>query len=595
LKGGISVSFPNLQSSQTPRPVTTAFIRSISGTAGTITLFFWALFLWEHASPVTLTIVGGCACAYFVLWRLASRPFTPFLLIAVCWLIIGILDEGFRSSSAVWLFLIPITLAGWIILPHPILRWVVLIVPMALVALSNFCGGPVQHVPLPKIDPQLHTGLHFMAAFFASVYCVQHLLTMEAAIRTDLENARLRAEKASRTKDDFLSHMSHEFRTPLNAINGFSEILLAQAKTDSVIPSPSGMARGDSLENLDAIRSAAGHLIHIVEDILDLARLESGEMRLLERPFCPNLVMTDVRSSLLGKAGEKNISLVLAMDEELPGILGDKVRWKQILLNLAGNAIKFSNSREIQLSLRWIARDAETGVLEARISDQGPGVPSDLVERIFERFVRAESVERAGTTGTGLGLAISRNLARAMGGDLVLEKTSKDGSTFLARIPFPLAHRDDLGSDAFPRVAPQSLKGFHVLLCEDNRLNIRLATKLLERLEATFDVAEDGGKALEILRSRPYDLVLLDLHMPVADGFEVASFLRGPNRPDANRHVPILALTADAFLETREKARLAGMDDFLAKPYSFEDLAIKAGRLLGVALPVDDAVNDLMP
>jgi len=563
-----------------PCPITLDFVRRMAGGGAFITAVFTVVFVATGAPWQATSVVATGSVLYFALYRKAGSRLGSFFLLALSWLLIGILDEGFGAGSAAWVFLIPVTMAGWILHARSRLRWVVLAMPLLLVALTNIAQEPVLHVPVPPMPARVHLGLHFLGAFLASIFCVQHMLSMERDARDALESARTRAEKASRAKDDFLSHMSHEFRTPLNAINGFTEILLAQTAATGPASVDGGRSREDSLENLGAIRSATEHLVHIVEDILDLSRLESGEIRLNVQSFAPNQILSDVRTSLLGKAAEKNLAIRFEPAADLPRLMGDRVRWKQILLNLVGNAIKFSNAGEIRLSTRWLPESETRGRLEVRVADQGSGIAPELEERIFERFVRAEAVERAGTAGTGLGLAISRSLARAMGGDVALEANSSRGSTFLVAIPFGAAEPDDPGSGTYTRIARLSLKDRKVLLCEDNRLNIRLATKLLDRLEASYDVAEDGGKAMEALTARAYDLVLLDLHMPVADGFEVARFLRGPGRPPGNEGVPILALTADAFEETRHKAKAAGMDDFLAKPYSFEDLATKAMRLL---------------
>lgn len=565
---------------QVTRPVTQAFLRRMTAAGTALTATFTVLFLVAGDSwPATFVVAAGCV-GFHLLYRSVHRPSVPYLLMILSWMLTGALDDGFSGRASSWMFLIPITLAGWTLFANSRFRWVVLGMPFLLTGFANTPFAPLVTLPLADVDPRYHHALHFVGAFLASIFCVQHLLEMENGARMDLDRARERAEKASRAKDEFLSHMSHEFRTPLNAINGFTELLSTHLQQRAPATGDSPESVEECGEHLGAIRSATEHLVHLVEDILDLSRLESGEIRLNIQSFSPELLLTDVRSSLQGRATERKQTLVLVGGAAIPRLMGDRVRWKQILLNLVGNAIKFSPPGEVRVVSDWTDLTETRGRLEVRVTDQGPGIPPELQDRIFERFVRAEAVERAGTTGTGLGLAISRNLARAMGGDIVLESSSKDGSTFLCTIPFPIAEPEDPGSGVYTRIARPTLKGKRVLLCEDNRLNIRLATKLLDRLEAIHELAEDGGQAMDRLRSGTYDLVLLDLHMPVADGFEVAAFVRGPDGPEGNRAVPILALTADAFEETRHRAKAAGMDDFLAKPYSFEDLASKSMRLI---------------
>lgn len=576
-------SMQNLEP-QTPspvrRPITQAFLRRMAAAGTGLTAAFSLLFLFAGDSwPALMLVSAGCV-GFHMLYRNAHNHAVPYLLLALSWLLTGALDDGFAGRASTWMFLIPITLAGWTLFAQSRFRWVVLAMPFVLTAISNTPVAPLVTLPLADFDPRIHHAMHFLGAFLASIFCVQHLLEMENEARADLDRARERAEKASRAKDEFLSHMSHEFRTPLNAINGFTELLHTHLLEQATATGESRDSREECGEHLGAIRSATDHLVHLVEDILDLSRLESGEIRLNIQSFKPEQILADVRAGLQVRAVERGQDLVVVGGASIPRLMGDRVRWKQILLNLVGNAIKFSPPGTVRVVVDWTESGPTAGLLEVRVSDQGPGVPEDLRDRIFERFVRAESVERAGTNGTGLGLAISRNLARAMGGDLVLESSSHDGSTFRCAIPFAVADLADPGSGSYTRIARPTLKGKRVLLCEDNRLNIRLATKLLDRLEATFVLAEDGGQAIDRLRESAFDLVLLDLHMPVADGFEVAEFLRSSQGPPQNAGVPILALTADAFEETRHKAKAAGMDDFLAKPYSFEDLASKSMRLI---------------
>jgi len=559
------------------------FLRKISITSGLILVSFIALFVSIGATTTSLLLFALCAAGFLALSRFVDRPWMPSVLLGLAWSLVALLDEGFGPNSAVWLFLIPITLVGWTLYSRSSLRWLIFGISLAIVGVANIESHPLRLVQLPEMEFRFHLAVHFFGALLASVFCVQYLIAMETASHEALAQARERAERASRAKDEFLSHMSHEFRTPLNAIHGFTELLQSQAAARSTGNAPSA----ECSESLGSIRSATDHLIHIVDDVLDLSRLESGEIRLQTRPFSPVTILSDVRTSLAGRAAEKGLALILEDDAPIPRVVGDKVRWKQILLNLVGNAVKFSRHGEVRIVPLWTETSPEVGTLDVRVVDQGPGVPPELRERIFDRFVRASSVERAETAGTGLGLAISRSLARAMGGDVAVESTSPEGTTFRVTIPFPLAPADIPESGSYTRITPpHPLRGVHVLLCEDNRLNIRLASKLLERLEVTWDVAEDGGKAKELLQAQRYDLVLLDLHMPVANGFEVAAFARCAESAAPNRTVPMLALTADAFEETRQKAKDSGIDDFLAKPYTFEDLSRKTRELLAQRPPV---------
>jgi len=258
--------------------------------------------------------------------------------------------------------------------------------------------------------------------------------------------------------------------------------------------------------------------------------------------------------------------------------MGDRVRWKQILLNLVANAVKYTKEGSVEVSGEWNSTGEDCGVLTCRVKDTGIGIAPHDQERIFDRFQRLGGFDAP--SGTGLGLAISTNLARAMGGTISLESTVGFGSTFTMTLPFRTAPPDSASLTSLSLRVPSDLRGFRILLAEDNRVNIKLATQVLSRLHAQFDVAEDGIKALDLLCRNHYDLLLLDLHMPGKDGFEVAQAIRDPASHVPNKRIPILALTADAFEETRQRALQAGMDDFLSKPFRIIDLCDKALRLV---------------
>ncbi|MEK7392795.1 MAG: ATP-binding protein, partial [Fibrobacterota bacterium] len=375
------------------------------------------------------------------------------------------------------------------------------------------------------------------------------------------------AEAASRAKDEFLSHMSHELRTPLNAIQGFADLTVQSSSLSS-----------ENLDNLRSIQQSAAHLTHLVNDILDLARLENGSLALACGGFSPEACIDEVLDLIRPAAKEKNLPVNWNRQAELPRVMGDRVRWKQILLNVVANAVKYTKDGSVEVTCEWNPTGQDHGILSCRVRDTGIGIAPQDQERIFDRFQRLGGFDAP--SGTGLGLAISSNLARAMGGTISIESCVGNGSTFTLTLPFRTAPPDPASLTSLALRVPSDLRGFRILLAEDNRVNIKLATQVLSRLHAQFDVAEDGIKALDLLCSNQYDLLLLDLHMPGKDGFEVAQAIRDPNSNVPNKRIPILALTADAFEETRQRALQAGMDDFLSKPFRIIDLCDKALRLV---------------
>lgn len=498
------------------------------------------------------------------------------LLVGTLLLLIAAFDSGFFGSGDVWCLYIPTLLLAFITdrtdRPLRSIGW--LGVAASLMLLTNLTELTPK---LVLLDPpgRWNSVPHFLcaaAATWACLRCFQQehakLLRESHELALDLRSALNSAERASQAKSDFLSHMSHEFRTPLNAISGFAQLLL---QNDS---SPS-----EAAENLQAIRTSADHLVHLIGDVLDLSRMEHGKLVLAKTAFQPIEQMQVVHSILLQAAREKGLSIEMEIASTSPWIEGDPLRWRQILLNLGSNAIKYTDTGAVLFRLAWEARDAESGVLTIHVADTGPGIAQQDQKAIFERFRRLAAHETGPVGGAGLGLSIARDLVDAMGGTLDLESQVGLGSTFIISIPARIAAKPAKpSSDTW--TSPWNPKGYRILLCEDNRLNVRLATQVLTRLGVEHAVAYDGQAALELLAQESFDIVLLDLHMPRRSGFEVASSLRCSNPPHPLHDIPILALTADASEETRRRTREAGMDDFLAKPFHLPELEERLRRLL---------------
>jgi len=355
-----------------------------------------------------------------------------------------------------------------------------------------------------------------------------------------LAEATAEARRASEFKSRFLSQMSHELRTPLHAIAGFSKLLLDKINPD------------ERKEFLDAIHESAELLVSLVGQVLDLAKIEAGRLELTPAAFDPRTLI----ARLMGPQQERARAKGLACDWrlEVPDgawLQGDALRIGQIVMNLVGNAVKFTESGGIELSASW-----QDGVLRVEVSDTGPGIAESDLPGLFEPFFQAGPLdERA--EGTGLGLAISRELAELMGGTLTAASDGRSGSVFRLELPAPLAAAPP-GElpHAPPAPAPRA-----VLIVDDNELNRLLGQKLLERDGHTVEVASDGREALAAIARRAPDVVLMDLEMPGLDGLETTRELR--RRGSA---VPVIALTANAIQGDRERCLAAGMDDYLPKP-----------------------------
>lgn len=539
--------------------------------ASVLTAFFFVVAMLPGASDLIYQSEAVVLVLLLLLRLMIKRDVKhcEHLFVGLILATITYFDDGYGGVDSTWVLHIPLTLCIWVLVESAKGR--VFWLSMQILSI-----GLVNHTQLtPRIDtmvqgtsPIWNNHLNVLSTVIASLLLVRYLHKLNQDILAEAQKQRRQAEAASRAKDEFLSHMSHELRTPLNAIQGFSDLALQTMQTSS-----EGLE-----ENLRSIRHSAEHLTHLVNDILDLARLENGSLALACGGFGPASCIVETLDLLRPLAREKNIELFWDGDMNLPRVLGDRVRWKQILLNLVGNAIKYTRKGHVRLASKWEPTSQEMGVLTIRVTDTGNGIAPQDQEKIFQRFQRLGGFDAP--SGTGLGLAISDVLAKAMGGIITLQSQLGTGSTFSLAIPFRQTTEDPASQTQLSLATPRSLRGCRILLAEDNRVNIRLATQVLTTLNAEFDVAEDGGKALEFLRANRYDLLLLDLHMPVKDGFEVALEIRDPDSNVLNHDIPILALTADAFEETKRRALEAGMDDFLPKPFRIVDLADRVSRLV---------------
>ncbi|MEO5971060.1 MAG: response regulator [Bdellovibrionia bacterium] len=430
--------------------------------------------------------------------------------------------------------------------------------------LKGYVIGAVDYLNKPVLPEILKAKVSVFVELHKKTIVVKRQAQLLESQRTDLENAMAQVRRESQFKSEFLANMSHEIRTPINGVIGM---------TDLIIDTP---LNTEQRSYADHLKRSAEMLLTLINDILDVSKVEAGKLDLENVAFDLSQVLSDIEKTMALPAQKKGIRLLFEMPADpLSWVKGDPSRLRQILTNLLSNSIKFTATGQVVLRTSKISEATDHSEIKFEVIDTGIGIPEETLKRMFQAFSQADSTTTRKYGGTGLGLYICKKLSDLMGGKIGVESRMGKGSTFWLTLPFGHVAMENQKPELIVEVAePKKSKNIRILVAEDNTINQMIIQIMLQKLGYRVNVVADGSEAIKALSEIPYDLVLMDCQMPELDGYEATRQIRNSSVVK-RQDIPIIAMTANALKGDREKCLESGMNDYVSKP-------IKSAALLQI-------------
>lgn len=393
-----------------------------------------------------------------------------------------------------------------------------------------------------------------------------HEITHRKKKEAELQDALKKAESSQKTKEQFLGNMSHEIRTPISGVLGMTQLLRYTGLTK------------EQKEYVDSIKLSADNLLLIINDILEFNKITTGEFEINEELFNIKEYLDEVKKGIQQRADEKNLFLEIKFDHSLPEqVIGDGDRLKQVLMNLVDNAIKFTEKGGINVDVSATKSEKEKVLVQIKVSDTGIGIPDDLINTIFESFNKASKITTQKFGGTGLGLSIAKKLVSQMDGNIEVDSREDEGTTFTIELPFKVQDpsSEEKSTANTLKSDEGSLKDKRILVVDDHPINRKIVSGMLRKVGVKISEAECGEDSLKLLEDEgPFDVVLMDVHMPGIGGLATTRKIKASDDPSISK-IPVIAITASVLDRDVEECRNAGMDDFIAKPFTYKNLVKK--------------------